>query len=64
MNRKEEADTRRLVRVVRNLEEMNVGTNGKSPKQGLTIELNEGRQSGDWPDHSKTVSRLFVVMRV
>ena len=38
-------------RVVRNLEERNVGTMGKSPKQGLTsaidlpMELSEGRKS-------------------
>ena len=38
-------------RIVRNMEERNVGTKGKSPKQNLTsakdltIELSEGRQS-------------------
>ena len=43
----QEADTR----VVKNLEERNVGKMGKSPKQdltntkGLTIELSEGRES-------------------
>ena len=41
----------RMMRVVTNLEERNVGTKGKSPKQGLTsakdltIELFEGGES-------------------
>ena len=38
-NSKEEADKNNSKRVVRNMEDRNVGTKGESPKQGLTVEL-------------------------
>ena len=51
MKQEEEADTRIIAKgIVRNMEERNVGTKGKSPKQGLTsaedltIDLPEGRE--------------------
>ena len=50
VKQEEEAD-KNNVRVVRNLEETNVGTKGENPKPGLTsakdliIELFEGRES-------------------
>ena len=51
MKQEAEADTRVIVEVVKKMEEKNVGTKGKSFKQGLTsandrtIELPEGRDS-------------------
>ena len=50
VKQEDETDTNNA-RVVRNLERRNVGTKGKSPKQGLTrcenltTELPEGRES-------------------
>ena len=52
MKQEEETDTRIMQEsIVRNMEERNVGTKGKCPKQGiasakdLIIELVEGRES-------------------
>ena len=51
VKQEEEAAQEYCKRVVRNIEERNVGTKGKNPKQGLTsakdltIELSEGRAS-------------------
>ena len=53
VNEKEETDTR-IIRVVRNLEEINVGTERKSPKQGISNvkNLNSMLTEGhDFPYH-------------
>ena len=53
VKQEEETDTRIMQENSKNLEERNLGTKGKRPKQNLTsakdltIELSEGRESSD-----------------